>query len=97
MDKKRESDGKHCLDPDPLSRKRIKTLEIFVANEIWMSNVQIGVDIDLSTSIADQQFFHFRDHMSCRLKFEQHLPPGYYTENKSRQYVKVEHNRFLMR
>lgn len=44
MDKKRESDGKHCLDTDLLSRERTKTLEIFVADEIWMSNVQIGVD-----------------------------------------------------
>ena len=44
MDKRRESDSKHCLDTDHLSRKRIKTLEIFIADEIWMSNLQIGVD-----------------------------------------------------
>jgi hypothetical protein len=44
MDKKRESDGKHCLDTDLLSRKRIKTLEIFIADEICMSNVRITVD-----------------------------------------------------
>jgi hypothetical protein len=44
MDKKLESDSKHCLDTDHLSRERIETLEIFIADEIWMSNVQIGVD-----------------------------------------------------
>jgi hypothetical protein len=59
---------------------------------------KLGWIIDLSTSVAGQQFFHFRGYMSCRLKFEQHLLPSYYTENKSRLYVdgvQVEHNRFL--
>jgi len=59
---------------------------------------KLGWIIDLSTSVADQQFFHFHDYTSCRLKFEQHLLPSYYTENESRLYVggvQVEHNRFL--